>query len=59
MLIPSAILFLKIKNKEYDEPELFVWIAIFIIVLTVGFYYMDWFTWDHDGPIYDPNYYRK
>ena len=59
MLIPIGIIFLKIKHKEYDEPKLLIAIAIFVIVITAGFYYLDWFNWNYGGPIGDPNYYRK
>tara|TARA_B100000941_G_C28188268_1_gene390561 strand:+ start:140 stop:337 length:198 start_codon:yes stop_codon:yes gene_type:complete len=42
--LPSIILLLKIKNKEFDEPWLFISIIIWIILLSIFWYYMDWYT---------------
>ena len=42
--LPSIVLFLKIKNKEFDEPGLFISIIIWIILLSIFWHYMDWYT---------------
>ena len=54
-LIPIIILFLKIKNKEFDEPLLFLSIIIWFLSISILWYYMDWYTfegWDYEPQIW-------
>lgn len=56
LFIPGAILVLKLKEKEWkdeDDIKTIVGCVLFIIGLSILFYYQDWFTFDHDGPIFD------
>jgi hypothetical protein len=56
---PLVMLILKIKNREYDDLKLFIWILIWIIGCTIFWYYMDWFTFDSAPVLFDPDYIRK
>ena len=56
---PLLMVILKIKNKEYDEPQLFIWVAVWIILCTIGFYYMDWLNFDYEPGLLDPDWIRK
>ena len=57
--IPMMILILKIKNKEYDGPKLFVYISLWLIAVSVLWYYMGWYTFDTPRGVFDPDYLRK
>ena len=57
--IPAMILILKIKNKEYDDPKLFIYIVLWLIAVSVFWYYMDWYTFDAPRGVFDPDYLRK
>ena len=39
--------------KDEDDIKTIVGCVLFIIGLSILFYYQDWFTFDHDGPIFD------
>ena len=53
------ILILKIKNKEYDDPKFFVYISLWLIAVSVFWYYMGWYTFDAPRGVFDPDYFRK
>ena len=53
------ILILKIKIKEFDDPILFISIIVWLIAITIFWYHMDWFTFNHDGPLFDPDFIWK
>ena len=57
--IPMMILILKIKNKEYDDPKFFVYISLWLIAVSVFWYYMGWYTIDAPRGVFDPDYFRK
>ena len=57
--MPAMILILKIKNKEFDDPKLFISIIVWLVAITIFWYHMDWFTFDHDGPLFDPDFIWK
>lgn len=56
---PLLMVILKIKNKEYDEAQIFIWVAVWIILCTIGFYYMDWLNFDYVPGLQDPDWIRK
>jgi len=53
---PTIGLFLKIKNKEFDEPSVFVIGILWIVIVTIFWFYMDWFNFDTGSGIFDPNF---
>jgi hypothetical protein len=56
LFYPGAILVLKLKEKEWkneDDIKTIVGCVLFIIGLSILFYYQDWFTFDHDGPLFN------
>lgn len=57
--IPAMILILKIKNKEYDDPKLFVCIVLWLVAISVFWYYMEWYTFESTPGVFDPDYLRK
>ena len=57
--LPSYILIMKIKHKEYDEPQTFVWGVIWIVGITILWEYLDWWTFDGGRGDYEPNWIRK
>ncbi len=54
-----AILILKIKAREYDDPKLFVWIIIWVGACSAFWYHMDWYTWDTGEGFFDPDFIWK
>ena len=44
---PLALVVLKIKNKEFDEPKLFVYVVIWIIAISFFWYHFDLFNADY------------
>lgn len=57
--IPVMILILKIINKEYDDPRLFIYIVLWLIAVSVFWYYKGWYTFDYPRGVFDPDYLRK
>jgi len=55
--VPIAILILKIKNKEFDEPLLFISIIIWLLVISIFWYHMDWYTLE--GWSYEPQIWKN
>ena len=56
LFLPGTMLALKLKEKEWkneDDIKTIVGCILFIIGLSILFYYQDWFTFDHDGPLFD------
>jgi len=56
LFIPGTLLVLKLKEKEWkdeDDIKTIVGCVLFIIGISILFYYQDWFTFDHDGPLFD------
>ena len=54
IFIPVIMIFLKLKNKEYKSDDDLKTIALCIariIGFSILWYYMDWYTFDHDGPL--------
>ena len=56
---PLAILILKVKAKEYDDPKLFIWIIIWIVACSTFWHYMGWYTWDAGERLFDPDFIWK
>ena len=53
--IPVTILILKIKNKEFEDPILFILIILWLIGISIFWYYMEWFVlegWNYDPQIW-------
>jgi len=57
--IPVMILILKIINKEYDDPRFFIYILLWLIAVSVFWYYMGWYTFDAPRVVFDTDYLRK
>jgi len=45
---------LKIKNKEFEDPMLFVFLISWIVGVTLLWFYMDWFDPDLSPSNYIP-----
>tara|TARA_Y100000389_G_C17228920_1_gene397124 strand:+ start:216 stop:422 length:207 start_codon:yes stop_codon:yes gene_type:complete len=52
--MPAVGLFLKIKNKEFEDPMLFVFLISWIVGVTLLWFYMDWFDPDFSPSNYIP-----
>ncbi len=52
--LPTVMLFLKIKNKEFDDPMFLIILISTIVGLTVLWFYMDWFDPDLSPSNYIP-----
>jgi len=48
-----------IKKKEFNEPGHIVFLIVFIVSTTALMFYMDWWTFDGGGGVYDPDWIRK
>ena len=57
--LPLTMLILKIKNKEFEDPILFVIFIIWIIACTGLWFYMDWFSLESVKGIFDPDFIWK
>ena len=53
------MMILKIKNKEFEYPMLFVIFIIWIIACTGLSFYMDWFSLESVRGIFDPDFIWK
>ena len=53
------MMILKIKNKEFEDPMLFVIFIIWIIACTGLWFYMDWFSLKSVRGVFDPNFIWK
>ena len=56
---PLAILVLKIRAKEYDDPKIFISIIVWVGACSVFWYYMDWYTWNAGERFFDPDFIWK
>ena len=56
---PLYIMIMKIKHKEYDEPQMFVWGVIWIVGISILWEYLDWWTFSGGKGLYDPDWIRK
>ena len=52
--LPTIMLFLKIKNKEFDDPMFLIILISTIVGLTVLWFYMGWFDPDFSPSNYVP-----
>ena len=59
IFFPVIGMFLKIKNKEFDEPSVFVIGILWIVIVTIFWFYMDWFNFDTGSGIFDPDFIRR